>query len=986
MDFIKITGARQHNLKNIDLAIPRDALVVITGLSGSGKSSLAFDTLYAEGQRRYVESLSAYARQFLDRLQKPQVEHIDGLSPAIAIEQRRAGASPRSIVATTTEIHDYLRLLYAHIGVPHCPKCGREIHEQSAQSICDQITAQAEGQRLMILAPYVSGRKGEHRDVLDTIRRDGFTRARIDGKIVDLDQDITLAKTIRHTIEAVVDRVVTGKTTASRLTDSIELALKKGNGVLTLLTEDSQAQDGWREEQMSEHLACIDCELSFGKLLPRNFSFNNPYGACPECDGLGARLIFTPESVIPDPSLSIKDGAIPMWRRGMRRTILIYNHYLRCLAKHYNFSLSTPWRELPEKTRNILLYGSGAEVVVFDVWMKGKLRPWRKPFEGIIPNLLRRHRESESEEVRERLQERMTFETCPTCQGARLKPEFLAVTVRGLNIHQFCSLSIDDAVGFINDLNLTGPELAIGAELVKEISSRLGFLQDVGLNYLSLNRESGSLSGGESQRIRLASQIGSGLVGVLYILDEPSIGLHQRDNQRLVHTLTKLRDLGNTVIVVEHDLDTIRSADFVVDLGPGAGRQGGQVIAAGTPAEIAACPQSATGQFLAGTRAITVPEQRQVGNGNHLIIRGAAEHNLKNIDADIPLGTFCCVTGVSGSGKSTLVNQILTRAVNQQLGLKTDPPGKHRAIEGIEYVDKMIVIDQSPIGRTPRSNPATYTGLFDLVRQIFAATTDAKVRGYGPGRFSFNVKGGRCEECRGDGIKKIEMQFLPDVYVNCEFCHGQRYNAETLNVRFKGRNIADVLDMSVNEACEVFDAIPRLKRKLETLRDVGLGYIKLGQSATTLSGGEAQRVKLATELSRRPQGHTLYILDEPTTGLHLADIEHLLQVLMTLRDQGNTILVIEHNLDVIKVADHIIDLGPEGGANGGSIIASGTPEQVARQPKSYTGQFLRSVLPAKPEAEAKPTVKPEPKPKAKTKPKAEPKTKAKPKSKPKSAS
>jgi len=618
--------------------------------------------------------------------------------------------------------------------------------------------------------------------------------------------------------------------------------------------------------------------------------------------------------------------------------------------------------------------------------MKGKLRPWRKPFEGIIPNLLRRHRESESEEVRERLQERMTFETCPTCQGARLKPEFLAVTVRGLNIHQFCSLSIDDAVGFINDLNLTGPELAIGAELVKEISSRLGFLQDVGLNYLSLNRESGSLSGGESQRIRLASQIGSGLVGVLYILDEPSIGLHQRDNQRLVHTLTKLRDLGNTVIVVEHDLDTIRSADFVVDLGPGAGRQGGQVIAAGTPAEIAACPQSATGQFLAGTRAITVPEQRQVGNGNHLIIRGAAEHNLKNIDADIPLGTFCCVTGVSGSGKSTLVNQILTRAVNQQLGLKTDPPGKHRAIEGIEYVDKMIVIDQSPIGRTPRSNPATYTGLFDLVRQIFAATTDAKVRGYGPGRFSFNVKGGRCEECRGDGIKKIEMQFLPDVYVNCEFCHGQRYNAETLNVRFKGRNIADVLDMSVNEACEVFDAIPRLKRKLETLRDVGLGYIKLGQSATTLSGGEAQRVKLATELSRRPQGHTLYILDEPTTGLHLADIEHLLQVLMTLRDQGNTILVIEHNLDVIKVADHIIDLGPEGGANGGSIIASGTPEQVARQPKSYTGQFLRSVLPAKPEAEAKPTVKPEPKPKAKTKPKAEPKTKAKPKSKPKSAS
>ena len=947
MDSIKIIGARQHNLQNINLTIPRDSLVVITGLSGSGKSSLAFDTLYAEGQRRYVESLSAYARQFLDRLQKPQVEHIDGLSPAIAIEQRRAGASPRSIVATTTEIHDYLRLLYAHLGVPHCPECGREIHEQTAQSICEQIIALPEGQRLMLLAPYVTGRKGEHRDILDAMRRDGFTRARIDGKLVDLDQDLTLAKTVRHTVEAIVDRVISGKTTASRLTDSIELALKKGNGILTLLTEDEQTPGGWHEEQFSEHLACIHCGLSFGKLLPRNFSFNGPYGACPECDGLGARLVFTPEAVVPDPSLSIKNGAIPLWRRGMRRTIMLYNHYLRCLAKQYDFSLNTPWRELPDNIQHLLLYGTGAEIVTFDVWMKGKLHEWRKPFEGIIPNLLRRYQESESEELRERLQERMTFETCPTCNGARLKPEILAVTVRDLNIHQFCSLSIDEALSFVHSLNLTDTEQVIGAELLKEISSRLGFLRDVGLNYLSLNRESGSLSGGESQRIRLASQIGSGLVGVLYILDEPSIGLHQRDNQRLIHTLDKLRDLGNTVIVVEHDLDTIRAADFVVDLGPGAGRQGGRVIAAGTPAEVAACPQSQTGQFLAGTRAITVPVQRQIGNGNSLVIRGASEHNLKNINVTIPLGTFCCVTGVSGSGKSTLVNQILTRAINRQLGLKTDPPGKHRAIEGLEHVDKMIVIDQSPIGRTPRSNPATYTGLFDLIRQIFAATTDAKVRGYGPGRFSFNVKGGRCEDCRGDGIKKIEMQFLPDVYVNCETCRGQRYNAETLNVRFKGRSIAEVLDMSVNEACEVFSSIPRLKRKLETLRDVGLGYIKLGQPATTLSGGEAQRVKLATELSRRPQGHTLYILDEPTTGLHLADIEHLLQVLMALRDQGNTILVIEHNLDVIKVADYIIDLGPEGGDNGGKIIAKGTPEQVARQKKSYTGQFLRELLPSK---------------------------------------
>ncbi|MGI5924827.1 MAG: excinuclease ABC subunit UvrA [Lentisphaeria bacterium] len=941
---IKIIGARQHNLKNITLSIPRNALVVITGPSGSGKSSLAFDTLYAEGQRRYVESLSAYARQFLDRLQKPQVEHIDGLSPAIAIEQRSAGSSPRSIVATTTEIYDYLRLLYAHIGKPHCPKCGRPIQGQSAQAICDKILAMPADIKIMLLAPYISGRKGENIEVLENMRRDGFTRARVDGDIRSLDEDIKLAKTKKHTLEAVVDRLVTGRSDQGRLTDSIELALKKGNGVISILSEDHAAPDGWREELLSEHLACAHCDLSFGELLPRNFSFNTPYGACPACDGLGARLIFTPEAVIPDPTRSIKNGAIPLWRRGMRRTIMLYNHYLRCLAAHYGFSLSTPWQDLPEKIRQILLYGSGDEVVVFDVWMKGKLRPWRKPFEGIIPNLLRRHRESESDELRERLQDHMTFESCPSCHGARLKPEVLAVTINDLNIHQYCCLSIDQAYQFMDELTMSDSEHAIGDDIVREIKSRLGFLRAVGLNYLSLNRESGSLSGGESQRIRLASQVGSGLVGVLYILDEPSIGLHQRDNARLLQTLGKLRDLGNTVIVVEHDLDTIRAADYIVDLGPGAGRNGGHVVSAGKPADIARCQESLTGQFLAGTRSIPIPATRLPGNGKALVIRGAAENNLHNIDVSIPLGTFCCVTGVSGSGKSTLINRILTRAVNKQLGIKTDEPGKHRGIDGLENIDKMIVIDQSPIGRTPRSNPATYTGLFDVIRQIFAMTNDAKLRGYGPGRFSFNVKGGRCEECRGDGIKKIEMQFLPDVYVSCEYCHGQRYNNETLNVRYKGYNISDVLNMTVNEACEVFAAIPRLKQKLNTLHDVGLGYIHLGQPATTLSGGEAQRVKLATELSRRPQGHTLYILDEPTTGLHLADIDQLLLVLQALRDQGNTVLVIEHNLDVIKVADHVIDLGPEGGDAGGKVVAAGTPEAVAACKKSYTGQFLAQLF------------------------------------------
>ena len=944
MNDIIIQGASQHNLKHLDLRIPRDSLVVITGPSGSGKSSLAFDTLYAEGQRRYVESLSAYARQFLDRMQKPELEHIEGLSPAIAIEQRSAGASPRSIVATSTEIYDYLRLLYAHCGHPHCPKCKREIRNQSAEDISRQLAAYPQDSRIMLLAPYLRGRKGEHKDIIENMRKDGFVRARIDGKIVSLDSPPALNKNLRHHIEAVVDRLVIGQVEKSRLHDSVELSLKKGQGLLIVLKEDPDSKGGWGEETLSEHLACPHCNLSFGKLLPRNFSFNSPYGACPTCDGLGKRLIFTPEAVVPDPTLSIKNGAIPLWRRGMRRLIILYNHYLRCLAEHYDFSLTTPWEKLPEKLRQILLYGSGDEIINFDTWKRGKLMPWRKPFEGIIPNLLRRHRETDSEDLQRRLQEHMSYEICPDCNGKRLRPEFLAVTIQEHSIDDFCSLNIDRAWEFIENLELPPQEAELARELRREIGARLGFLRSVGLNYLTLNRESGTLSGGESQRIRLASQVGSGLVGVLYILDEPSIGLHQRDNEKLLDTLRSLRDLGNTVIVVEHDLDTMRAADYLIDLGPGAGRYGGQLVFAGPSQDILACQASVTGQFLSGAREIPLPAERLPGNGKQLYIRGAEENNLHKLNVKIPLGTFTCVTGVSGSGKSTLVNSILCRALKKHLELKSEEPGKHSRIEGLEHIDKMIIIDQSPIGRTPRSNPATYTGLFDQVRQIYASTNDAKIRGYKPGRFSFNVKGGRCENCKGDGIKKIEMQFLPDVYVKCELCAGQRYNSETLAVRFKGYNVSEVLKMTVNEAAEVFEAIPGLKRKLQTLQAVGLGYIQLGQPATTLSGGEAQRVKLASELSRRAQGHTLYVLDEPTTGLHSSDIEQLLQVLFSLRDQGNTILVIEHNLEVIKTADHIIDLGPEGGDQGGRLIAQGTPEKVAKSKKSYTGQFLKKIL------------------------------------------
>ena len=941
---IIVHGARQHNLKNIDVALPRDKLTVITGLSGSGKSSLAFDTLYAEGQRRYVESLSAYARQFLERLQKPDVEHIEGMSPAIAIEQRSAGSNPRSIVATTTEIHDYLRLLYAHTGQPHCPQCGREVSGQSPQAITDRLLTLPEKQRFMLLAPYVEGRKGEHRDVLQQMQRDGFVRARIDGEVRSLGEGIELEKNKRHTLEVVVDRLVSGKTSPARLTDSIELALRIGDGTMTIMVEDDQATGGWREETASEHLACEHCGISFGEMLPRNFSFNSPYGACPVCHGLGSRLVFKPELVIPDTTLSIRKGAIPLWRRGPRRLIMHYNHLLRCLAAHYDFDLKTPWQNLPAKIRNILLHGSGTEQIRFDYWRRGRHYERVRPFEGILNNLVRRYKETESDAVRERLRKCMELEQCDACRGARLRPESLAVTVNGLSIHDFCDLSVTNAVNFVENLRLTDEQREIAKDIVKEIRSRLQFLVDVGLEYLTLNRQSATLSGGEAQRIRLATQLGSGLTGVLYVLDEPTIGLHQRDNSRLLSTLKNLRDLGNTVIIVEHDPETIRSADYVLDLGPGAGRNGGELVCAGTPEEVIASKESLTGQYLSGDRKVEVPEKRCKGNRKKLTVIGAREHNLKKIRVAIPLGTFCCVTGVSGSGKSTLVDDTLKNAVYKKFGIRAPRPGRHTRINGLQHIDKMIVIDQSPIGRTPRSNPATYTDTFTLIRQLFAKTPDARMRGYKPGRFSFNVKGGRCEECKGDGIKKIEMTFLPDVYVQCETCNGKRYNRETLNVLYRGRSIAEVLEMTVDQALEFFQKVPRIRRKLETLSAVGLGYIHLGQPATTLSGGEAQRVKLATELARKPTGHTLYILDEPTTGLHLDDISKLLGVLRTLRDQGNTVLIIEHNLDVIKVADHIVDLGPEGGDAGGQLVATGTPEEIAACEESHTGRYLRTVL------------------------------------------
>ena len=946
---IQIRGASQHNLKNVDVTIPRNQFVVVTGLSGSGKSSLAFDTLYAEGQRRYVESLSAYARQFLDRMQKPKVEHIEGLSPAIAIEQRTAGGTPRSTVATVTEIYDYLRLLYAHVGIPHCPHCGRKLESQSAEAIAKQLLALKPGRKMVILSPFVSGKKGEHRDVLDTIHNEGFVRARIDGKIVPLDgEDLpVLEKTKRHTVEAVVDRLITGKLEPSRLTDSVELALRHGSGTLTVLLDAPEGEEPeFREESFSENLACVHCGVSYGELLPRNFSFNSPYGACPHCNGLGIQQVMDPAKVVPDPSLSIKNGAIPGWRRGPRHLIIYYNLLLRKLAEWLKEPdmLTMPFEKLPEKVRRTILYGSGSEPLEFEYRMHGKKYRWSKPFEGVLDNLRRRMEETESDSVRERLSEYLSPQECPVCHGARLNPVSLAVTVGGLGLDKFNALSVEAAKEFVCGLKLEGEHAVIAGDILKEIRSRLTFLSDVGLNYLTLNRVSSTLSGGEAQRIRLATQLGCGLVGVLYILDEPSIGLHQRDNDRLLDTLEKLRDIGNTVLVVEHDLDTILRADYVLDLGPGAGVRGGELVAYGTPPEIPSFPRSLTGDYLAGRRKIALPEKRNPGNGQSLKIRGAALNNLKKADVEIPLGTFTCVTGVSGSGKSSLINGILVRALNAKQGIQDLPPGKHTAIEGLEHVDKAIVIDQSPIGRTPRSNPATYTDAFGGIRKLFSELPESKVRGYGPGRFSFNVKGGRCEECKGDGIKKIEMQFLSDVYVECSACGGRRFNKETLGVSYKKKNIADVLDMTVNQAVDFFSAIPSLARKFKTLQDVGLGYITLGQPATTLSGGEAQRVKLAAELARIPRGHTVYILDEPTTGLHLADIDQLLRVLYRLRDMGNTVIVIEHNLDVIKTADHIIDMGPEGGDNGGRVIASGTPEEVAKVKKSHTGQYLKKYL------------------------------------------
>ncbi|HBM15097.1 MAG TPA: excinuclease ABC subunit UvrA [Lentisphaeria bacterium] len=940
---IIIRGARQHNLKGIDVSLPRNSFIVVTGLSGSGKSSLAFDTLYAEGQRRYVESLSAYARQFLDQMQKPDVEHIEGLSPAIAIEQRSSGSNPRSTVATTTEIYDYLRLLYSRAGTPHCPKCGKEVHAQSAQTICEKILHFPPDKKIMILSPCIIGRKGEHKDIIEKLRKEGFVRARIDGKIVELESEIILKKNFKHTIEAVIDRLVTGKVETSRLSDSVETALRHGAGIINILTE---MEDGtWKDEQISEHLACLPCNISFGKLEPRNFSFNSPYGACPECNGLGTKLVMSKDLVLLYPDKSVKRGAIPLWKRGPRRLIIYYNHMIRCLAEHYKFDLeSTPFKNIPPALQNILLYGSNNEEIKFDFWMRGKIHKLQKPFEGIFPHLERRYLETDSDSVRERIRGCMTRKLCPKCNGARLKPSSMAVTVDSMPIHKFNAMSVNDALKFISVIKLDDEKKIIATEVINEIRERLSFLINVGLDYLSLDRESSTLSGGEAQRIRLATQLGSGLVGVIYILDEPSIGLHQRDNERLLSTLINLRNTGNTVVVVEHDLDTIRKADHIVDLGPGAGRLGGELIYSGPPSGMKNILNSATADFIYGRREIAVPLERRKGNGKFITIEGASQNNLKNINAKIPLGKFVCITGVSGSGKSTLVNDILKVALERHFEIGNDIPGKHKKISGLNHIGRAIVIDQTPIGRTPRSNPATYTEVFGMIRDLFAKLPESKARGYKPGRFSFNVKGGRCEECKGDGIKKIEMLFLPEVYVQCSSCKGKRFNNETLSVLYKGRSISDVLDMTVSEACEFFDAIPPIKRKFKTLSDVGMDYIHLGQPATTLSGGEAQRVKLATELSKHQKGHTFYILDEPTTGLHIADVEKLLKVINLLIEQGNTVLVIEHNLDVIKTADHIIDLGPEGGDRGGKIVAEGTPEQVSKSKTSFTGTYLKEIL------------------------------------------
>ena len=977
-EFIRIGGAREHNLKNLSLEIPRDKLVVITGLSGSGKSSLAFDTIYAEGQRKYVESLSAYARQFLDQMQKPDVDFIEGLSPAIAIEQRSSGTNPRSIIATTTEIYDYLRLLFAHIGQAHDPKTGDPITQQTTSDIVDKILALPQKARVMVLAPVVINQKGEFRDVIERLAREGFVRARVDGELVELSANVRvkLDPKQKHTIEAVVDRLVIDEKIRVRLSDSIETCLRWGEGkiiVLHQLPEEGRETKPenppsaiWNETIYSNRNFNPATGFTFEKLTPKHFSFNSPAGACPVCHGLGQKLVFDPQLIVPDAEKTLEQGAVLPWRRGGKRMIVYYKAMLRAVTQHFNQSLTTPWKDLSEDFKKSLLYGTGETEVEFTFWRAGKMSKVKRPFEGVIPNLERLYAESESEFTKNRLKSFMNPQPCDGCGGRRLKPEILAVTlglsdlkfqisnfeirkVPGFSIMDICSLSIDRAEEFFANLKLTEFQQKIATEPVKEIRSRLQFLKNVGLGYLTLDRESGTLSGGEAQRIRLATQIGAGLVGVLYILDEPSIGLHQRDNERLLKTLENLRDLGNSVLVVEHDEDTIRRADYILDLGPGAGVRGGELVAAGKLDEILSNPRSLTGQYLKGELKISVPKTRikPALTGLWLEVLGANENNLKNIDARIPLGTLTCVTGVSGSGKSTLVDDILRRALFRKFYGSKDAPGKHRVLRGFETLDKVIVIDQTPIGRTPRSNPATYTGMFNQIRDLFAKLPAAKIRGYEAGRFSFNVKGGRCEKCQGDGLIKIEMHFLPSVYVTCEACNGRRYNRETLEINFKGMNIADVLDMTVDEAVNFFRAVPKIYEPCLTLAEVGLGYIRLGQSGTTLSGGEAQRIKLAAELSRRSTGHTLYILDEPTTGLHFHDVAKLLEVLFKLRNTGNTLLVIEHNLDVIKTADWIIDMGPEGGEGGGKIVAEGPPEKIARTPGSFTGEFLSRVLNAK---------------------------------------
>lgn len=938
-DKIVIKGAKVNNLKNVDLEIPRDKLVVFTGLSGSGKSSLAFDTLYAEGQRRYVESLSSYARQFLGQMDKPDVENIEGLSPAISIDQKTTSKNPRSTVGTITEIYDYLRLLYARVGVPHCPKCGKEITKQSVDQIVDKIMSYGDRTKLQILSPMIRGRKGAHEKLLENIKKNGFIRARIDGEIYDLsEEEVKLDKNKKHNIEAVVDRIVIKEGIESRLTESIETALKMGEGLVIASIV------GGDETLFSENFACPDCGISIDELAPRLFSFNSPFGKCDHCDGLGTLIEIDEKLVIPDTNLSIMEGAVATWGAGRLKDDSWTYAILQALNREYGLELDKPIKDLDKDQIDLLLYGTNGKRVKVDYVKDGVKAKYNYSYEGEINSLKRRYNETNSDIIKGEIEQYMSDAHCPKCKGARLKKDALAVTVGGKNIYEFTTMSIKDELDFINGVKFSEKDTIISEQIIKEIKNRLQFLLDVGLDYLSLSRNSGTLSGGESQRIRLATQIGSSLMGVLYILDEPSIGLHQRDNDRLIKTLKNLRDVGNTVIVVEHDEDTIKEADYIVDIGPGAGEHGGEVVVAGSIDEVKACEKSLTGQYLTGKKLIKVPEVRRKGNGNIIKVIGAKENNLKNVNISIPLGTFTIVTGVSGSGKSTLVNEILYKGLNKIINKSKNPVGKHKEITGYENIDKIIDINQSPIGRTPRSNPATYTGTFDIIRELFSQTNEAKMRGYKPGRFSFNVKGGRCEACSGDGIIKIEMQFLSDVYVPCEVCKGKRYNRETLEVKYKGKSIDDVLNMTVEEALKFFENIPRIENKLKTLNDVGLGYIRLGQPSTQLSGGEAQRIKLAYELSKRSTGKTLYILDEPTTGLHIDDVSRLVEILQRLVDAGNTVVVIEHNLDMIKCADYLIDLGPEGGDKGGTIIKCGTPEEICMVEKSYTGKYLRNIL------------------------------------------